>query len=153
LIKLCVGSSEGCVWCAVQGAIDDGEGEERSVVFLGQTDGRRCCIESRFESALEGVEGYFEVYDIVGGRLDRVVVEDCVLVRSAKVLVLEMRLGAYYGENSASISHGNWKYMLVITYAQTWVPCSGIMVNRTSSSLSRTQATGPSDARDATNSA
>lgn len=38
------------------------------------------------------------------------------------------------------------------TYAQTWVPCSGMMVNRTSSSFSRTHATGPSEAREAVSS-
>jgi hypothetical protein len=39
-----------------------------------------------------------------------------------------------------------------ITYAQTWVPVSGMMVKRTESSSSLTQATLPKDDSDAVNS-
>lgn len=39
------------------------------------------------------------------------------------------------------------------TYAQTWLPCSGIIVKRTLSSSRRTHAILPMDARDAVNSA
>ncbi len=39
------------------------------------------------------------------------------------------------------------------TYAQTWVPVSGMIVNRAFSSDSRTQATFPSEEREAVSSA
>lgn len=48
----------------------------------------------------------FEVYGVVGGGLDRVIVEDGVLVRSESVFVVETRLMAYNGEDAASISSG-----------------------------------------------
>lgn len=35
------------------------------------------------------------------------------------------------------------------TYAQTWVPCSGMIVKRTSSSVSLTQAMFPSEDKEA----
>jgi len=38
------------------------------------------------------------------------------------------------------------------THAHTWVPCSGMMVKHTCSSLSFTQASGPSELRDAASS-
>lgn len=46
----------------------------------------------------------------------------------------------------------SWRRWRGMTYAHTCEPCSGMIVKRTSPSLSRTHATLPIEVRDATNS-
>lgn len=53
---------------------------------------------------MEGLEGNFEVYDIVSGGLDRVVVENCVLVWLGGCISYVVKAEAYNCEYSVLIS-------------------------------------------------
>ena len=64
----------------------DGQGNQWYVVLLGQTDRSRRGCESGPESAVEGGEGYAEVYGVIfDGGLDGVGFEDCILIASSQL--------------------------------------------------------------------
>jgi hypothetical protein len=80
-ILVCVRSAAECIVRrrATNRVRHDCDGEERDVVLLRETDRGGGRLYGGFEGSLEGREGDFEVYDIVGGGLDGVGVEDSVL--------------------------------------------------------------------------
>lgn len=86
---------------------------------------------------MEGLEGQLEVDCVVGGvGLDVVIFEDW-----------------FYGEGTWTIISRRIRMENGRTHAQTWVPDSGMIVNRTLLLSNRTQATLPSEERDAVSSA
>jgi hypothetical protein len=102
---------------------------------------------------LEGRERDLKVDDIFCSGLDCIVAEYGVL---ADWLVSTIRPAGFpvhftIDKTLESVSTCSiWPYSP--THAHTWVPCSGMIVKRTSLLFNRTQATGPSDAREVTNS-
>ena len=64
----------------------DSQGKQGYVVFLRQADRGRGGGESGSKSAVEGCEGYTEIYSIAfNGRLDGVGFEDCVLIVASQL--------------------------------------------------------------------